>query len=48
MLNYWMNTTFNDGAKPTFEALLHRHFAEHGEFVNEKWVMMVEMRDART
>jgi len=49
VLNYWQNTTFYDAErKPAFEALLHRHFAEHGQFVNEKWVMMVEMQDARS
>jgi len=49
VLNYWQNTTFYDAArKPAFEALLERHFAEHGQFVNEKWVMMVEMQDARS
>ena len=49
VLNYWQNTTFYDAArKPAFEALLERHFAEHGRFVNEKWVMMVEMQDARS
>jgi ubiquinone/menaquinone biosynthesis C-methylase UbiE len=49
VLNYWQNTTFYDAARRTaFETLLERHFAEHGEFVNEKWVMMVEMQDARS
>ena len=49
VLNYWQNTTFYDAArKHAFEALLERHFAEHGQFVNEKWVMMVEMQDARS
>jgi SAM-dependent methyltransferase len=49
VLNYWQNTTFYDSArKPTFDALLERHFAKHGQFVNEKWVMMVEMQDARS
>lgn len=48
VLNYWQNTTFYDSTRqPAFEALLQRHFAEHGQFVNEKWVMMAEMRDAR-
>jgi ubiquinone/menaquinone biosynthesis C-methylase UbiE len=48
VLNYWQNSTFYDSARQAaFEALLRRHFAEHGQFVNEKWVMMVEMRDAR-
>src|SRR6266850_2750874 len=47
VLNYWQNTTFYDAArKAAFEALLERHFADHGQFVNEKWVMMVEMQDA--
>ncbi len=48
VVNYWQNTTFYDAArKSAFEALLERHFAEHGQFINEKWVMMVEMQDAR-
>lgn len=48
VLNYWQNTTFFDANKrPLFERLLQQHFAEHGDFVNKKWVMMVEMRDAR-
>jgi SAM-dependent methyltransferase len=48
VLNYWQNTTFYDPERrAAFEALLQRHFAERGEFVNEKWVMMVEMQDAR-
>jgi SAM-dependent methyltransferase len=49
VLNYWQNTTFYDSArKPALEALLGRHFAKQGQFVNEKWVMMVEMQDARS
>ena len=49
VLNYWKNTTFYDAARqPAFEALLDQHFAEHEKFVNEKWVMMVEMEDARS
>ena len=48
VLNYWQNTTFYDPEKrPAFENLLLRHFADHSEFVNEKWVMMVEMKHAR-
>jgi ubiquinone/menaquinone biosynthesis C-methylase UbiE len=48
VLNYWQNTTFYDAAKrPAFEELLESHFTENGEFVNEKWVMMAEMQDAR-
>jgi len=41
-------TVYDTAKKPAFEALLRRHFAEHGEFVNGKRVMMVEMQDART
>jgi ubiquinone/menaquinone biosynthesis C-methylase UbiE len=49
VLNYWQNTTFYDAARrPAFEDLLQKHFAEDGQFVNEKWVMMVEMQDARS
>ena len=48
VLNYWQNTTFYDeAARPKFESLLQEHFREHSEFVNEKWVMMVEMTNAR-
>jgi ubiquinone/menaquinone biosynthesis C-methylase UbiE len=49
VLNYWQNTTFYSAEhRPEFEQRLAQHFAEHGEFVNEKWVMMVEMTDARS
>lgn len=48
VLNYWQNTTFYDAAKrPAFEELLQSHFAQHGAFVNEKWVMLVEMSRGR-
>lgn len=48
VLNYWQNTTFYSADhRPEFEKQLAQHFEEHGEFVNEKWVMMVEMTDAR-
>lgn len=48
VLNYWQNTTFYDAAKRAeFERLLHAHFAEHAQFVNQKWVMLVEMSHAR-
>lgn len=47
-LNYWQNTTFYSADhRPEFEKRLAQHFAQHGEFVNEKWVMMVEMTDGR-
>ncbi|HKI25807.1 MAG TPA: class I SAM-dependent methyltransferase [Candidatus Sulfotelmatobacter sp.] len=49
VLNYWQNTTFYDAAKrEPFEQLLRAHFAEHQEFVNEKWVMLVEMSHGRS
>jgi ubiquinone/menaquinone biosynthesis C-methylase UbiE len=48
VLNYWQNTTFYSADhRPEFEKRLAQHFAQHGAFVNEKWVMMVEMTDAR-
>jgi ubiquinone/menaquinone biosynthesis C-methylase UbiE len=48
VLNYWQNTTFyNAQHRPELEARLLQHFAAHAEFINEKWVMMVEMTDAR-
>lgn len=48
VLNYWQNTTFYDAEKRgAFENLLRRHFEQHGQFVNEKWVMLAEMSDAR-
>lgn len=48
VLNYWQNTTFYDAEKRArFEELVHSHFAEHGVFVNKKWVMLVEMSHGR-
>jgi SAM-dependent methyltransferase len=49
VLNYWQNTTFySDQHRPEFERRLLEAFARDREFVNEKWVMMVEMADARS
>jgi ubiquinone/menaquinone biosynthesis C-methylase UbiE len=49
VLNYWQNTTFYSSEhRGEFEQRLAQHFARHKEFVNEKWVMMVEMTDARS
>jgi ubiquinone/menaquinone biosynthesis C-methylase UbiE len=49
VLNYWKNTTFYSAEhQQELEKRLQQHFAAHGEFVNEKWVMMVEMVDARS
>ena len=48
VLNYWRNTTFFDSeAMPLFESLLREHFETYSQFVNEKWVMMAEMTNAR-
>lgn len=48
-LNYWANTTFYSAEhRPEVERRLRDHFEGHADFVNEKWVMMVEMMDART
>lgn len=49
VLNYWQNTTFYDaGTRSVFEDLLRRHFQQHAQFVNEKWVMLAEMTNARS
>jgi ubiquinone/menaquinone biosynthesis C-methylase UbiE len=48
VLNYWQNTTFYDVEKrPVFEKRLQEHFSKSMSFVNEKWIMLVEMTDAR-
>jgi SAM-dependent methyltransferase len=48
VVNYWQNTTFYDADRRTdFEKLVHSHFADHVAFINEKWVMMVEMSQGR-
>jgi ubiquinone/menaquinone biosynthesis C-methylase UbiE len=49
VLNYWQNTTFYSAEhRHVFEKKLAQHFTQHDRFVNEKWVMMVEMTDARS
>jgi ubiquinone/menaquinone biosynthesis C-methylase UbiE len=49
VMNYWQNTTFYDAEKRgNFEMLLQEHFATHSVFVNEKWVMLVEMSHVRS
>ncbi len=49
VLNYWQNTTFYDPAKrEDFETNLRAHFERHPVFVNEKWVMLVEMSHGRS
>jgi ubiquinone/menaquinone biosynthesis C-methylase UbiE len=48
VLNYWQNTTFYDPEKRNnFEKLLQAHFEDSPTFVNEKWVMLVEMSHGR-
>jgi len=48
VMNYWHSTTFYEpGRRTEFERLLRQHFHTHTEFVNEKWVMMLEMTHAR-
>lgn len=48
VLNYWKNTTFyDDGKRPAVEDQVRKHFATHGVFVNEKWVMLAEMSRGR-
>jgi SAM-dependent methyltransferase len=48
VVNYWQNTTFYDAERRSdFEKLVRSHFAEHSLFVNEKWVMLVEMSHGR-
>jgi len=48
VLNYWQSTTFYEAERrEDFERLVRAHFAEHSTFVNEKWVMLVEMSHGR-
>jgi ubiquinone/menaquinone biosynthesis C-methylase UbiE len=48
VLNYWQNTTFYDAdRRSVFEQLLQKHFDRHAIFVNEKWVMLLEMSRGR-
>lgn len=48
LLDYWQNTTFYDPLKfAPVEKLVRRLFHENSQFVNEKWVMMIEAIDAR-
>ncbi len=48
VINYWQNTTFYDAEKRSaFEKLLQEHFSKSMSFVNEKWIMLLEMNDAR-
>ncbi len=44
VMGYWRNTTFYDESKESeVEAELKIHFASSDRFVNEKWIMLIEM-----
>lgn len=44
ILNYWKNSTFYKAEKlAVVEERVNKHFENHSEFINEKWIMMVEM-----
>jgi SAM-dependent methyltransferase len=48
VVNYWQNTTFYDPERRgDFAGLVQAHFAKLPVFVNEKWVMLVEMSHGR-
>jgi ubiquinone/menaquinone biosynthesis C-methylase UbiE len=48
VVNYWQSTTFYDAERRSdFERLVQSHFAGRPVFVNEKWVMLVEMSHGR-
>jgi len=48
VLQYWESSTFYEEARqPIIEALLEQHFTRHDTFINEKWIMMVEISDAK-
>lgn len=48
VLEYWRNSTYYDPESLAMvERLLEKHFGSHTEFVNEKWIMMVEASNAR-
>jgi len=46
VMQYWRNTTFFDEGKSSeVESSIRHHFRSHDVFLNEKWIMMVEMAD---
>lgn len=46
IITYWQNTTFYDDTKLSIlENKLNDYFREKPAFINEKWVMMIEMQD---
>jgi ubiquinone/menaquinone biosynthesis C-methylase UbiE len=47
VITYWKNTTFYDDTKLSIlENKLKDYFMHNPAFINEKWVMMVEMQNA--
>jgi ubiquinone/menaquinone biosynthesis C-methylase UbiE len=47
VLSYWRNSTFFDETKNAAVAAdLAVHFENHSEFVNEKWIMLLEVSDS--
>lgn len=48
VLSYWKSSTFFEANRlESVQGRLNDHFRHSGEFVNEKWVMLLEMADAR-
>ncbi len=49
VMQYWRNTTFfDDQNAETVERNVRKHFEDQETFINEKWVMLVEMVGQRT
>ncbi|MBW2003596.1 MAG: hypothetical protein JRI72_03135, partial [Deltaproteobacteria bacterium] len=49
VIQYWRNSTFFDEKKSDIvEENVRSHFQIHDNFINEKWVMMVEMEGKRS
>lgn len=49
VLNYWRHSTFFAPERlAAVESKISEHFGRHSMFVNEKWIMMVQMIHART
>lgn len=49
VLTYWEHSTFYDARRrPGVATALNCHFDSHGIFVNEKWVALIEMSEARS
>lgn len=49
ILNYWRNSTFYQKQKlRVVKERLIKYFENHSEFINEKWIIMVEMTHVRS